>query len=76
MYTEAQKLHLIEYLLNEQNEQVLNKVEHLLKVSSSDKTGNGPGFKNFKPLLTPGEVAEMEKAIQEGCEQIDESDWK
>lgn len=74
MYTEAKKLHLIEYLLKEQNEQILNKVEKLLTGnSSSPKTDK---FKDFKSVLNADEIDALEKTIHDGCEQIDESDWK
>ena len=73
MDTEAKKLHLIEYLLKESNERVLAKVEAILTTSAQKAKGRYTGFKSS---LTADEVDEMEKAINEGCGQIDEDGWK
>lgn len=73
MDTEAKKLHLIEYLLKESNERVLAKVEAILATSAKESK---KGYAGFKSTLTSAEVDEMEKAINEGCGQIDEDGWK
>jgi hypothetical protein len=75
MDTEVKKLHLIEELLKVDSDIVLAEVE---KVLSKSKTHvpQSQGFKNFKNTLTLDEVNEMERNIEEGCEQINEDDWK
>jgi hypothetical protein len=73
MYTEAKKLHLIEYLLKESNESVLSKVEEIL-INAAKMPKNNIG--SFVSTLSIEEVDEMEKIINEGCERINPDDWK
>ena len=64
IYTESKKLHLIEVLIKENNEDVLKKVENLL-LSSTGKTS--PKFIDFSNKLTGQELDEFERNIEEGC---------
>lgn len=73
IYTESKKLHLIESLIKENNADVLQKVEKIL-LASSDKYS--PKFADFSNTLSQKELEEFEKNIEDGCEQINESDWK
>lgn len=73
LYTESKKRRLAEVLIKENNEDVLKKVEEILlasKVNSSSK------LSNFSNKLTKEELDEFERNIEEGCEQINENDWK
>jgi len=75
MYAEAKKLHLIEELLKVESDAVLTELESIL----SKVTPSQPHHKSFKILvgaLSTEEVDELELNIQEGCEQINEDDWK
>ena len=75
MDAEAKKLHLIEELLKIESDTVLAEVE---KVLSKSKTylPHSKSFQHFKSVLTLEEVNEMERNIDDGCEQINEDDWK
>jgi len=67
IYTESKKLHLIEFLIKENNADVLKKVEKIL-TASSDKPS--PKFVNFSNKLNQKELEAFEKNIEDGCEQI------
>ncbi len=74
MYAEAKKLHIIEEVLKVDNDAILAELENILTKS----TLLSPKF-NFSTLvgsLTPEEVDELERNIEDGCEQINENDWK
>ena len=73
IYTESRKLNIIASLIKENNEAVLKEVESILIKSTSGSSGK---FKNFLTTLTSEELDEFEKNIKEGCEQINENDWK
>jgi hypothetical protein len=77
MYSEARKLHLIEEVLKITNESTLNKLEVFLKVlPKTDDAIPLNSFSNFSGIWSEKESEEIEKAIAEGCEQIDSNDWK
>ena len=67
IYTESKKLHLIEFLIKENNADVLKKVEKIL-TASSDRPS--PKFANFSNKLNKEELEAFEKNIEDGCEQI------
>jgi hypothetical protein len=75
MYAETKKLHLIEELLKVDNDTVLAEVEKVLAKSKSQLPGSNR-FRNFSGTLSLEEVNELERNIEEGCEQINEDDWK
>jgi len=75
MYTEAKKLHLIEELLKVDNDSVLDELEKIL-TQSKDQLPRSNNFQDFASSLTIEEVDELEQNINEGCEQINEDDWK
>jgi len=72
MYAEAKKLHLIEELLKVNSDAILMELEIVLSKSKL-RTHN---FKNFVGILSTEEVDELERNIEEGCEQINDDDWK
>ena len=74
MYTEAKKLHIIEEVLKVDNDAVLAELENVLSNSNSLKSKKA--FSGFHSDLSLDEVNEMERNIKEGCEQINEDDWK
>lgn len=73
IYTESKKLNLISFLIKETNEDVLKKVE---KILMSSPTAPSKKFVSFSNKLTSKELEEFERNIEEGCEQINENDWK
>ncbi len=73
MIAVEKKLHLIESLIKENDELVLIKVEEILNKSSD------MGKKRFSSLnigISAEEAAELEQIIEDGCEQINDDDWK
>jgi hypothetical protein len=72
MYAEAKKLHLIEELLKVDSDAILAELETVLSKSKS----RSQNFKNFVGILSTEEVDELERNIEEGCEQINDDDWK
>jgi hypothetical protein len=75
MYGEAKKLHLIEEILKIENEAVLAEVETVI-TRSKLHTINRRSFKDFVGKMSEEETRELEKIIEEGCEQINPDDWK
>jgi hypothetical protein len=75
MYAEAKKLHLIEELLKVDNDTILVEIETVLAKSKA-QLPRSKSFRDFKSTLTLEEVDELERNIEEGCEQINEDDWK
>lgn len=75
MYGEAKKLHLIEEILKIENEAVLEEVETVIAKSKLHAVGRR-NFNDFAGMLSDEEADELEKIIEEGCEQIHPDDWK
>jgi hypothetical protein len=75
MYGEAKKLHLIEEILKIENEAVLVEVETVINRSKLHPVGRR-NFNEFAGMLSDEEASELEKIIEEGCEQIHPDDWK
>ena len=73
MYAETQKLHLIEEILKIESDAVLTELETILIKS---KAPHSIGFKPFISALSSEEIDELERNIKEGCEQINQDDWK
>jgi hypothetical protein len=73
IYTEIKKLDLISSLIRETDEEVLKKIENILKASPKKGLKR---FANFSNSLTEQELVDFEKNIEDGCEQINENDWK
>lgn len=78
MYTEARKIHLIEEVLKVNNEDTLNKLEDLLKVSKKAvvTTKKKLSVYDFLGMLNNKEANVMTKVIKETCETINPNDWK
>ncbi|NII26989.1 hypothetical protein HB364_18000 [Pseudoflavitalea sp. X16] len=75
MYGEAKKLHLIEEILKIENEAVLEAVEAVISKSKLHAVGRR-SFKDFAGTMSDEDANELEKIIEEGCEQIHPDDWK
>jgi len=75
MYAEAKKLHLIEELLKVESDTLLAELETVL-AKSKTSLPRSKSFRDFKSTLTLEEVNELERNIEEGCEQMNEDDWK
>ena len=77
MYSGARKLHLIEEVLKISNESTLLAVEDLIKKSKRNNPAKkGDVFAEFSGIWSNEEADEIERAIKEGCEQINPDDWK
>ena len=74
MDAEAKKLHIIEEVLKVNNDTVLVELENVL--SKSNTSNPRKAFLSFTTQLSPEELSEFEKNIENGCEQINEDDWK
>ena len=76
MYTETMKLHLIEEVLRTEDEAILAELETIL--SRSVKTHNKKPISahDFVGRWSKKDATLIEKAIKEGCEKINENDWK
>lgn len=75
MYGEAKKLHLIEAILKIENDAVLDEVETVLNKNDMHIVKR-KNFKEFAGIWTASEADEMEKIIEDSCEQINPDDWK
>jgi len=73
IHAESKKLHLIEFLIRENDESVLNKVENILMAG---KEKISPKFADFSNTLSQEELDAFEHNIAEGCEQINKNDWE
>jgi len=75
MYIEARKLHLIEEMIKLKSEKALLQIENILKSSSIKKIGRSSAHE-FIGKISKKDIILMESAIEEGCEQINQDDWK
>ena len=75
MYSEARKIHLIEEVLKVKSDTVLLKIETILN-NHKGKADKKPNIYDFVGIISKKEAVEMNLAITETCEIIDENDWK
>ena len=75
MYAEPQKLHIIEPLLNVEDADILSELEMVL-AKNQPKANSSKSFKSITGRLSLEETNALERIIEEGCEQINEDDWK
>lgn len=74
MLLEAEKLHIIEKLLQVTDISTLKKLDYLL--SSAGKTPEREkSFKDFAGLMTDEEAYEFMKTINNDCGRVDEDGW-
>lgn len=75
MFTEARKIHLIEEVIKLNSESTLKDLEMVL--AKSVKPGNKiKSAHEFSGKWNKKDAELIEKAIKEGCEQINQDDWK
>jgi hypothetical protein len=76
MYTEGQKLHLIEEVLRTNDPAILAELESVLSKGKVNMTKKQFSAHELSGKWSKDDAALIEKAIKEGCEQINEDDWK
>ena len=76
MYSEARKMHLIEDLIKVKNEAVLIQIETIVKKAATRQDSAMPSAHDLVGLWSKEDAEAIEKAIEEGCEQINPDDWK
>ncbi|WP_153797588.1 hypothetical protein [Foetidibacter luteolus] len=74
MYGEAKKLYLIEAILKVEDERILNELEWIIK--KDQLPAKKLSAMQFVGSISGEDVNLIEKAIEEGCEQIDSDGWK
>ena len=75
MFTDSRKIRIIEAVLKVEDDAVLREVEAALAKPENKQTDTR-SFLRFTESFTAEEAAEFEKLIDEGCEKINEDDWK
>jgi AmiR/NasT family two-component response regulator len=76
MYSEARKMHLIEDLLKVKNDAVLIEIESVLKKAAENQQTSPSSAHDLVGVWSKEDAEAIEKAIEEGCEQIHPDDWK
>ena len=76
MFSEARKLNLIEEMIKLKSEKALKQIERIVKTSASVNVTSRPSASIFSGKISKQDIALMDKAINEGCEQINPDDWK
>jgi hypothetical protein len=76
MYSEARKMHLIEEVIKVKNEAVLIELESVLKKAANSMDQPRLSAHDLVGLWSKEDAASIEKAIEDGCEQIHPDDWK
>lgn len=75
MSSDARKMHLLEEVIKLQDEAILSQLEHvLLNPSLENKPKNSA--RNLVGIFDANDLEIMEKAIDEGCGQVNTDDWK
>jgi len=69
-------MHLIEDLLKVKNEAVLIEIESVLKKAVENHPKSRSSAHDLVGLWSQEDAESIEKAIEEGCEQIHPDDWK
>ncbi len=75
MVTDSRKIRIIEAVLKVEDDTLLNEVEAILSQTKNEKPPT-KSFIDFTNSFTEEEAREFEKVIEEGCEKIDENEWK
>ncbi len=74
MVTDSRKIHIIEAVIDANDENLLAELE--VVISHSRQGQKRPDALDFVGLISEEDAELMEKAIEEGCEQIHPDDWK
>ncbi len=75
MYADSRKIHIIEAVLKTDDDKTLSQLEQVIQ-QSPHKNEKKISAHNFVGILSKEDAELMEKAIEEGCEQIHPDDWK
>ena len=70
------KLHVIEEVLKIDNEATLTELATILNRSAEVRKVKSLSAHDFVGRWSKKDATLIEKAIKEGCEQINEDDWK
>ncbi len=73
MFGEAKKLQLIEEILKVEDEAILEEMQSVLNKSKLRAVG---GLRQYSGIWTSAEADEIQRVIDESCEQINPDDWK
>ena len=76
MFTETQKLHLIEEVLKTADVALLRELETVVSRARSTSTRKAFSAHDFAGIWSKTDVELIENAIKDGCEQINEDGWK
>ncbi len=76
MFTETQRLHLIEEVLKSEDEAMLTELETIIQKAGNAQKAKPTSAHKFLGKWSKEDADLIEKAIEEGCEQINEDDWK
>lgn len=74
MHSDTRKLHIIEALLKVDDEKTLSQLEEVIEKNAVQP--NKIAAKDLFGIWKEEEAEAIEKAIEEGCEQIHPDDWK
>lgn len=76
MYSDSKKIQLIEEVLKLDDNKVLKEIESVLSRASRKRKKGRIKIDDFFGIWSPAEANKIEKAIEEGCEQVNPDDWK
>ncbi len=74
MYADSRKIHIIEAVLKAEDEKILSELEQVIERTA--KPVKKRSARDFVGIWNKKEAEAIEKAIEEGCEQIHPDDWK
>ena len=74
MYADTRKIHIIESVLKTEDDAMLSRIEQAIE--QPENNSNKKTAMDFVGLWSKKDAEAIEKAIEEGCEQINPDDWK
>ena len=74
MYTDSRKIHIIAAVLKTEDEKTLSALEQVINQTSEGEEKKSA--KDFLGIWSKEDAEAIEKAIEEGYEQIHPDDWK
>lgn len=76
MFTETRKTNLIQEVMNVNTAAILSELESVLAKSKKSKPVKPLSAHDFVGCWNKKDANLIEKAIENGCEQIHEDEWK
>lgn len=78
MFNDRRKIQLIEDLLKVDNDATLKQVETVIRKAVIKRKKSVPkkSFHDLVGIMAKKDAEEMSRIIEDGCEQIDQNDWK